>query len=169
MGGIIDVQDIYNTRSTWAELCSSQFSVSLARWSGYTLTQGQHGHERRLFPGLGLVIRRVAALVRQWAVWVLNPAPWHSVQQVDVSDREQRSWDICSHWKHCWVIARTLPKLRHLLLHLNQSNGIVTVWLYTHSIHVGFKTVCSELWSISWTCCKQHVTSGSKQFQHNTE
>lgn len=121
MGGIIDVQDIYNTHThnTWAELCSSQFSVSLARWCGYTLTQGQHGNERRLFPGLGLVIHRVAALVRQWAVWVLNPAPWHSVQQVGVSYTAQRSWDICSRWKHCWVMARTLPKLRHLLLHLN--------------------------------------------------
>lgn len=156
MGGILDVQDIYDTHNTWAEFGSSQFSVSLARWSGYTWTQGQnqgqHGHE--LFPGLGLVIHRVAALVRQWAVRVLNPAPWHSVQQVDVSSRDQRGWDICSRWKHCWLIGRNLPKLRHLLFHLNENNGLGTVWLDTHSIHVGFKTVCSELWSISWTCCK---------------
>lgn len=52
-----------------------------------------------LFPRLWLVIHRVAALVRQWALWVLNPAPWHSVQQVDVSSTERCGWDFCS----CWI------------------------------------------------------------------
>lgn len=93
--------------------------MSLVRWSGYTLTQGEHGPELRRFPGLWLVIHRVAALVRQWALWVLNPAPWHSVQHGDASYTEQRSWDIC--WKHCQAIVANLQKLRHLLLHIKNS------------------------------------------------
>lgn len=109
--------------------------MSLVGGSGCTLTQGKHGPELRLFPGLWLVIHRVAAPVRQWALWVLNPAPWHSVQQVDASYTEQRSWDICSPWKHCRLVVTNLQKLRRLLLHMNKNSRIARVWLCTHRIH----------------------------------
>lgn len=102
------------------------FSGSWGRWCGYTLSQGEQGPELLLFPGLWAVIQRVAALVRQWALWVLNPAPRHSVQQVDASSAEELSWDICS---FAQTLAFTIEKKQNK--NKTWLNGIITFQYYT--------------------------------------